>query len=335
MNTESAPQPTPTASRLRKFLPHIVAVLALLSLLVVSTLLWLEIKRRFPVLEPGGYYGTLRGVLDESEGPLHFYVERQPQGDDLFFCVLNEGWKPQVVSAVIRSGGSDSGWLLPVTVVGEKAKLKFIGTRIGPGEYQGTVSDMSSSAEGSWTLHAVQDSPAAISASDEEELRLWLRKRAELTEVERKIKEFEARVPQQKADIEKVTEFISERGQVQASSDAQLKSAKDEQSQVRKDLDAAQDRLRRLQERIEISQRISPSGKLAALGRESLERDARWAESLLRTSGAETVTGLDDAVVRGQKILEMKREIELEKNTIFKLTYDGAAPARAEEVGHE
>ena len=327
MNHPSSTPNLTSRAAVRKFLPHIIAVLALLSLLIVSTLLWMEIKRRFPVLETGGYFGTLHGVFSEEDEPTHIYVERLPQGDDLFFCVLREGWKPQIVSAVMRSGGSESEWLLPVTVVGENAKLKFIGTHVGPGAYQGSVSDLVTNTEGTWTLESVQDLSTGVSAADQEELRLWLRKRAEISEVELKIKEFEARVPQQKADIDKLTDFISERGQVQASADAKFKNAKDELSQTKKELDERRATLRKLQERIEISQRISPGGKLAALARESLERDARWSESLLRTSGAETVTGLDAAVERGEKILQLKRDIEFEKNSIFQLKF--ASPAQA------
>lgn len=321
MTDQQTSNPRTSKPELRRFLPHIVAVLALLSLLIVSTLLWLEIKRRFPVLEPGGYFGVIHGVLNEQNEPLRFYVERAPQGDDLFFCVLRDGWKPQIVSAVMRSGGSDNGWLLPVTVVGERSKLKFIGTRTGPGAYRGTVSDLTSDVDGTWTLEAVEDVSASSSSSDEEDLRLWLRKRAELADVEANIKEAEARVPQQKADIEKLTEFISERGQVQASADAKFRSAKDELVQTKRELEERQDKLRKLQERIEISQRVSPSGKLSMLARESLERDARWAETILRTSGAETVAGLDVAVERGEKIAALKREIEFEKNSIFRLKF--------------
>lgn len=323
----------------RRFLPHIVAVLALISLLIVSTLLWLEIKRRFPMLEPGGYFGVIQGAFPDQDEQLRFYVERPPEGDDLFFCILKDGWKPQIVSAVMRSGDSDNGWLLPVTVVGERAKLKFIGARTGPGSYRGSVTNLADAAEGAWTLDAVKDSPSVMSPNDVDDLRLWLRKRAELAEVEAAIREAEARVPQQKADIEKLTEFISERGQVQASADAKFRSAKDELAHTKRELEERQDRLRKLQERIEISQRVSPSGKLAMLSRESLERDARWAESILRTSGAETVAGLDVAVERGEKVIALKREIEFEKNSIFRLRF-GAPGAAAplpgtEDAAHE
>lgn len=303
----------------KRFMPHAVAVLALICLMIVSTLLWLEMKRRFPVLEPGGYFGTAHGVLGESQD-VAIYVERPPRSDDLLFCVLREGFRPQVVSAVIRDAENDGqGWLLPVTVVGEGAKLKFIGARIGPNAYQGTVVNLDSDAEGTWSLRGVETFDADL--KNDQELLLWLRRRVDLAEIERQIHEAETRIPQQKADIEKLTNFISEREQVRESADTKLVAAQDERSVIRQALKEKRDKLARLQERIEIAQRLSPQGKLVTLSRESLERDARWAESLLRTAGAETVPGLDRAVERAEKIAALKREIELEKNLIFKLRY--------------
>jgi hypothetical protein len=311
-----------SASPLRRFAPHVIAVLALLSLFVVSTLLWLEMKSRFPVLEPGAYFGTISGILEKEHESLHFYVERPPQGDDLFFCILRPGWKPQMVSAMVRSGSPESNWLLPVTVINDEAKLKFIGARAGPGEYTGNVSDAQHKTEGTWTLNRIDNlSSAAATDSDAEDLKLWLRARADLADIDRAIAEAEQKVPEQKADIEKLQEFISERGKAQASSDAKYKTAQDELALTKAIFVERREKLQKLQERIEISQRSSAGGKLVMLARESLERDARWAESMLRTSGTETVAGLDLAVEQGQKILALKREIELEKNTMFRLRF--------------
>jgi hypothetical protein len=312
-------------AKIRRFFPHVVAVLALVCLAIVSTLLWLEVKRRFPVLDPGGYYGSIHGVLRGEAQPTHFYVERLPEGDDLLFFVLRKGWQPQVASAVIRSEGEDSGWLLPITVVGAEAKLKFIGARTGPQSYRGTVIDTERDLEGSWELHAVRT--VAKGESGEPELAMLLRQRAELNELERQIQEAEQVVPRQKDDIEKLSQFISERGQVRASAEVKLSSVSDELTKAKQELRARQEQVRKLQERIDISQRVSPAGKLVFLARESLDRDARWAESLLRTSQAETTTGLDAAVAKAERIDAVKREIELEKNKIFLLRYpDQALP---------
>ncbi len=311
---------TSKASALRRYFPHVVACLALVSLLVVSTLLWMEMKRRFPVVEPGGYFGSMQGVLSETGEKVPFYVERPAQSDDLFFAILRPGWKPQVVSAVIRDNSSQGqGWLLPVTVVGESGKLKFIGSHTGPGSYQGTVTEMTTGAEGRWSLGAVE--VLSADAKNDQELLLWLRRRADLFDIEAQIKDAEGRVPQQKSDIEKLSTFISEREQVQASADSKLSAAQDELAAARREVAERRTKLAKLQERIEIAQRLSPAGRLVTLARESLERDARWAESLLRTAGAETVPGLERAVERGQEISQIKREIELERNLIFKLRY--------------
>lgn len=314
---ESSASESAARSKVRQFWPHVVAGIALLSLLVVTTLLWLEIKRRFPVLEPGGYYGSITGIFHESEEAIPFYVERTPDSEDLFFCVLRSGWKPQMVSAVIRSGKADSGWLLPITVSGEQYRLKFIGARTGPGEYRGTVTNADSPNEGQWRLAAVK---AAVAApTGDEDLKLWLRQRSELQDLDNQIKEAEERVPKQKADIERLSGFISERGQVQANTEVKLASAQDILSTTKRDLVERRDKLEKLREHVEIAQRASPAGKLVLLARESLDRDARWAESLLRTSGAETVAGLDVAVEKGKQIQELKRQIELERNWIFVL----------------
>jgi len=43
-------------------IPHIIAAVALGALAVVSGLLWMEMKRRFPIIEPGSYVGSVEGL---------------------------------------------------------------------------------------------------------------------------------------------------------------------------------------------------------------------------------------------------------------------------------
>jgi len=47
-------------------LPHVIAVLSIGLLSLVSFLLWLELRRRFPVIEAGSYFGSIEGVFSSS-----------------------------------------------------------------------------------------------------------------------------------------------------------------------------------------------------------------------------------------------------------------------------
>jgi hypothetical protein len=292
-------------------LPHVVASGALLLLLGVSLLLWIEMKKRFPAIEPASYYGTIEGIFASVDGsPSRFYVERQPGGDEMIVVVVRAGWLPQVVSVVPRSGRSGGDeWMLPLTINGPDGTLSLIGTRAGPGEYVGRAVNSDTGREGSWQLAKIEDM-APVAQRDERELTLWLSLRYELLEVREQIAGLEKQVPAQKAEIDKLSAFISEGTRLRSSADEKFLKVKEQLREAQLELKQLQEEARKLEAQLDLAQRFTGMGRLVSLARESLEREGRWIDSMLRGDVVSTQSEIERAVARAEAVARVKREIQ-------------------------
>lgn len=291
--------------------PNLVAIGALLLLGAVSFLLWLEMRKRFPAIAPASYFGTIEGVFASADtAPTRLYIERQGSGDDLVIVVVRAGWEPQVVSAVAGSGRRNGGdWIMPVTVSGPDGTLSFIGTQSARGEYVGGVVNIDTGKEGRWRIATIgRDS--SIEAADGSETKLWLALKHELAEVEAEIKDTERKIPEQKAEIDKLTTFISEGERLKASADEKFIQVKDQLKDAQSELKRYQEEARKLDAQLDLAQRFTGMGRLVSLSRESLERDGRWIDSMLRGEIVSTQGDVDRAVARAEAIVRTKRQIE-------------------------
>ena len=310
-------------------LAHIVAILAVVLLALVSFLLWLEMTKRFPAVEPGGYFGSSEGVFPAgSSGASRLYVERQPGSEELYFIVMRPGWSPQVVTGTARSSEPAHGdWLLPITVTGPDGALSFIGSKVGPGEYAGGVTHLESRTDGEWRLHRLEAAPE-LASKDTADIRLWLALKRELAEVNEEIRGVEQRVPVQKAEIEKLTSFITERERLKSSADEKFQAVKEELKEAQRELKQNQDHARKLEAQLELAQRFTGMGRLVSLARESLEREGRWIDSMLRADIVSSQRDVDLAAVRAAAIVKIKREIAERRAAVAALKN----PAPVEEV---
>lgn len=291
--------------------PNVVAIAALLLLGAVSFLLWLEMRKRFPAIEPASYFGTIEGVFAGVDNSVtRLYVERQGGSDDIVVVIVRAGWEPQIVSAVARDGRAGaSEWILPVTVSGPDGTLRLIGTRSAPGEYVGGVVNVDTGKEGSWRISTV-GRDTMIEVADGVETKLWLSLKHELAEVDDQIRETERRIPSQKAEIDKLTQFISEGERLKSSADEKFVRVKEQLKEAQSELKRYQEEARKLESQLELAQRFTGMGRLVSLSRETLERDGRWIDSMLRGDAASNQAEVDRAVARAEAILRTKRQIE-------------------------
>jgi hypothetical protein len=151
------------------------------------------------------------------------------------------------------------------------------------------------------------------------EIQLWLRLKAELADVDEQIQAAEAKVPEQRKEIEKLTEFITEGNNLRARADEKYRNVRAELDRRKEVLKAKQAEAKDLEKKIVLSHSVTPMGKLVSLSRASLEREARWIDSLLRTGPVETNEDLDLAVDRGKSVLSLKGQIEQERERIYNL----------------
>jgi len=291
--------------------PNVVAIGALLLLAAVSFLLWLEMRKRFPAIEPASYFGTIDGVFAGADtAPTRLYIERQSGGEDIVVVVVRAGWVPQVVSAVARNGRCGaSDWIMPLTVSGPDGTLSLIGTRSGPGEYVGGVVNVDTGKEGQWRITTISRESTA-SVGDPVDTKLWLSLKHELSEIEDQIRETERKIPAQKNEIDKLTGFINEGERLKSSADEKFIQVKDQLKEVQSELNRAQEEARKLDAQLELAQRFTGMGRLVSLSRETLERDGRWLDSMLRGDVVSSETEVDRAVARAEAIVRTKRQIE-------------------------
>lgn len=309
-----------------RVLPHVIAILSLGLLALVSFLLWAEMTRRFPRLEPGSYFGSISGVFSSAGLESRFYVEYEGAGSELVLVVPRPGWSPQAVPVGDPSAEA-IGELTPLTIPGPDGALRFIGSRSGPGEYVGGVVNLDTGLEGSWRLSRVEAAPT--DTSRDVEIRHWLALKGELADVVEEIKSTERRVPAQKTEIEKLTKFIEERERLRSSADGKFEEVKEALRVAQAELNALQGEARALEAELELAQRFTGMGRLVSLSRESLEREGRWLDSMLRSDVVSSQPDIEVAAERAAKIVKLKREIAVARAALA----DRSAPRDGAEGG--
>lgn len=280
---------------------------------IVCTIAGMFFRRAsFPELPPGNYVGSLRGagMVSLNGEDLGLYVERAAVGDDLLMVVLESGWDPQLVAA---RGSSSYNSSAPLPVVrGPGAELTFSGSEIAPGVYEGVLRNRTADSAGRWRLELSAEVP--LRELDQKEVREWLAARAALDLTESKIAVAQISVGQQRAEVDRLDQFISEGQSLKRNADKKYALALQELAQVRAALQQRREEARALREKSELSQRLSGQGRLVALARESLERENRWADTFLNSSVAELGGDFDSAVSRAERVAELKREISRERS---------------------
>ncbi len=306
-----------TSPRPRSRIPLIVSAVALVVLVVMSFLLWLEISKRFPKFPTGLYAGEITGLWPEQT---RVYLEQLPKNLEMLVVVLRDGWKPQIIVGALAGSRTDLGEeLLPIQIGSKTDTLQFIGEAKGTRFFFGKVSDRLGN-QGEWYMRPVdkeQELPAEPSLAS---LRLWLLLKAEIQDVDSQIKSAEAKVPTQRAEIEKLTGFITEGERLKNKAGEKLNAVKEELKAQQELQRKKQEEAKRVEETLVVSQKVSGQGKLVALSRESLEREGRWVDSMLRTGGVSMNRELSIAVEKAEKISALQREIALEKKRLEELT---------------
>jgi hypothetical protein len=293
---------------------------------------WIDAGKQFPILAPGSYIGTLSGVLtvpdarvapdgeDEKSTSVPFYVERAQESEELFVAILLPGWKPQLVSTVIHSSGSSAPrWILPLLLSQGAKRIQLTGLPLAADQYGGEVVDLSSGSEGSWRLEPIRALPGDV-GQGAQEVRLWLMLKAELEEVQARIGEFERRVPEQRAEIEKLTKLLTEGEELRSRANEKFGSVKEERLVADRDLKGEQQKVQRLESSLEIAQKVTGMGKLVSLSRESLEREWRIVDSLLRSSVGSSADTLDEEYERATKTLELQGQVAAERAEVERLS---------------
>lgn len=253
---------------------HILAGALLLALLAGTSLLIVDVRRRFPVLPPGAYLGAIEG-LGEEDG--RFYIERAAGSPQLFVVMLHEGWDPQLVEMFDREGKMSAP--LPLTVVGPGTTISFVGTDQPAGVFRGRVERLGATGEGRWELRPLIEESLPLS---NKELGGWLALRGELEQIEVKLAAYHRELQRKSEERDRLQAFVGDTGTLAARAASKLAEEQSSLDQARVRLDEIQRESRERERELRLASRVTPMGRLASLARESLERDARWYESRMR-----------------------------------------------------
>ena len=300
---------------------HIAAVLGIIVVTLLTFLLWSEFKQRFPLIGMGAYYGTLSGVFKKNGGgEARFYAEHKQGQGTILLTLLHSDWPPQQINIEANKlSDSDPRWLFPVMLPGKENSIRLIGSQINSREYRGIATNIGTGKEGRWELHLVKNVSGELSEPEEKNLQLWLLLRNELNDIEKIIAELEKNVPKQKEEITKLEEFVTEGSELKIRADRKLRDAQEELSGVLKQLKEKQAEIAKLESKVLIAGKVTNRGKLVHLSRKSLEREARWLESMFKTTRINESPKLAEALQRAEEILELKKSIALEKDRIVQL----------------
>ena len=296
-------------------IPHLIAGMCVLCLLLVTSWLWIEVAQRFPRLPQGSYYGRIQGLFQESAANgVPFFVD-STDSNEFMVVLLHPQWQPQRITMVPRGATvEESEWLHPVVVAGETRRLKFMGTKSGD-EYRGNVVDQDTRARGQWSLRLVPVSRAETGL-DAKEIETWLRLKAELDTVEDDIRKAERRVPEQKKEIEKISAFITEGDSLRARAEKKFQDVSRQLEKASEELHQQETAAQDLEERLVLAQAVTDMGKLVSLSRQTLERENRWIDSALGGQIPPLAEDFSQALERAKKIMGVKRAIAEEQEYI-------------------
>ncbi len=290
---------------------RILASLFLFACFGLGAWLYLDTGKRFVWLPPGSYIGSIKGVF-AKQGSVPVYVERAPESDEMFVVVLRPGWEPQIRSTVLfsadESGDQASRSYLPLLLSDGEMQLELIGGERDAKGFVGQARNISSNREGSWRLEPLRSPPIDIE-SNAAEVRRWLMLRAELETGVERLDQLTQRLPAQRAEIEKLSAMLSEGQELRTRANSRFATLRGELEEAQRELEQERKEVRALEEALEVSQKVTPQGRLVGLARESLEREGRIVESMRRAQAGTSTADLEQEFIRAQEALSLQAEI--------------------------
>jgi len=306
----------------KNWIPCLVAFLALCLFAVVSYSLWSEGKERFPRLAAGSYLGAVEGIFTEEGGaPVRLYVEAFPDRDDMLFLLLRSGSQPVLLAMASPGGGpGDQSFYFPPTITSGDLGLKLTGKLTEGGYFGGLAENTGNRNRGSWWLRPVREG-SEETRRRESEVERWLAVRTEIDDVQSEIAFAEKRAPELKAEIEKLTDYVTEGRSLKVKADQKLALERESLRQAQEKLQGRQREAQLLESRIELSQRVTGMGKLVSLARETLDRERRWFDSMFSSGAAGA--DIEQAAAKAAELFDLKKAIALEEDRIARLLAAG------------
>lgn len=236
----------------------------------------------------------------------------------------------QGAAVVVRPYGSEKAhvWLSdvggsPVEVLGDSPVFFSQGLEARGERLSGSLYGLEIFENGKFKerikLEASSVAIPLLSADELSEIKLRLAKQLEYEELKRSRQTIEENEKIEKAEIEKLTGFLSDGGLLRESSSRRLERERALLNQAERDFKDAEAELRKMNRQVELAYRVTGMGKLVSLSRESLERERRWIGSLLKVNVPEISEEIVKKSDQALEILELKKQIDIENGKIYEL----------------
>jgi hypothetical protein len=119
--------------------------------------------------------------------------------------------------------------------------------------------------------------------------------------------------------MENLSPYLVDDGSLRQKATSRLSNTSSALDEARADVEKVQAELDATIRNVELSQRISPKGRLAILSRESLQRESRWIEITLKLLAPETTPGFEEQLERAYRIKAVQDQIEAERRRMEEL----------------
>jgi hypothetical protein len=312
---------------MRKVFLSILTV-SLVALVCVGYLFLRDVSRSFPDLPEGVYVGLIRSDGEESGIPL--YVQRASNSPVVVVAVGDQEFPAQ--HAPIRDPSGRER--LPLIISGGDFRFRLTGGRKEEGRFEGESLDPIHNKKGTWYLQRTEIG-AKVDREDDD-LRSWFLMVSELQKVESSIEGLKRRYDAQKNKMEKLSRYLVDDGSLREKATSRLTSTSSALDEARESVSKLQAELDATIGNVELSQRVSPKGRLVLLSRESLQRESRWIEITLKLLAPETVPGFEEQLERAHRVKEVQDQIEAERRLMEEIdTLDRYRGVEAETPNEE
>ncbi|MCB0309685.1 MAG: hypothetical protein KDD42_00535 [Bdellovibrionales bacterium] len=303
----------------KNWIPAAIAMLAIMLLVLTTFFWWFETREHFPRMPEGSYSGQITGIFRNEQASAQFYLESSLAGEELLILMMDSGWQPQQVRLIRRQGtSSEVDRFYPITISSTDRVLKLIGER-SEDSYHGKVFDLQNGRVGYWRAQMLDPRQVQSNASSSNETKLWLSLRDELQQIEHRLADVGEALPRQKEEIEKLRSYVEEGETLKREADLKFNQVQLELKASADELRAKQSAAGKLQAQVELAQRVTARGRLVSLARSTLEREDRWIASMLKSGRTLGGEDLDDAFKKAEAILDLKRQILIERSKIMRM----------------
>jgi hypothetical protein len=292
----------------------LLATFGLALVIACGTLFFLRFNQHFPLIQSGAYIGELSGLeFEQSQSKLRFYLEKPKDAKPLLVAFLTEEAEVQLVEEHFGQPGQKRS--KPLTLRTKEGSIHLVGAKVSDSHYSGTFS--LNGQQGRWSMRALKEAPVYDLNSPDFLNRARIADR--MNSVFESINEQERAIilaTQRKSEIESL---ISDKDALRQRSAAHYQQELENMASLELHYNSLRQQVAELKSQVELARNVTSKGRLVSLARESLDRENRWLETMLKSEPSAEYLRQQEATLRAREILEINRNIAYERQRIIEL----------------